>query len=233
MVSHLSRLKEELDSKKHELQEQQAAVESIEKLTRELEAQKQALAAKSADLSNRQNEVTAMKERFQKLAALEPAINAAMHTKSGTQDVAREVIERGLRSDHLTSGEIVRTTLSTAMQINGRSRRDNLDDLFDEIVTDNDSIQAAIESAMENSADVNDVVKSALVTAIDGALNADLKRSIIDTVRGVLDEKESTVHPKKKIGGWSHLNLRKHHTLEAHSHVYSTTQGEPAPARRA
>lgn len=85
MSSHLARLKEELDAKQHELQEQQSTVASIEKLTRELEAQKKALADKAAELDTRQNEVTAMQYRLEALAAVESAIDHAIGINGRTR----------------------------------------------------------------------------------------------------------------------------------------------------
>lgn len=165
MSSHYARLKEELDAKQHELQEQQATVDSIEKLTRELEAQKKALAAKAAEIDSRQNEVSAMQHRLEALTAVESVINDAMHTKSSTQDVLQHVIENSIRSDHMTGSEIVQTALRTAIAVNGRTRNDNLRDFLVDLIVDEGSLDAAMDAGME-SLGVDDAVKHILAVVL-------------------------------------------------------------------
>lgn len=202
MSSHFARLKEELDAKQHELQEEQATVESIEKLTKELEAQKKALLAKSEELRNRQDQVKSMQNRLNALTAVESAVDAAMNSKSSTQDVLRHVIEQAIRSDHLSANEIVKTTLNTAMDINGRSRSDNLCDLFVDLVDDDNSLQAAIEGAMTGFANVNEVVACALGCAMENGANAaNLEQRVIETVHAKLGKTPSTAEFRKKAEG--------------------------------
>lgn len=165
MSSHFARLKDELDAKQHELHEQQATVDSIEKLTRELEAQKQALAAKAAEIDSRQNEVSAMQHRLEALFAVVPAINDAMHTKSSTEDIVRHVIKNAIRSDHVTGSEILQTALSTAIAVNGRTRSDNLGDFLMDLIVDEGSLEAALSAAMENIG-INNAVKHTLAAVI-------------------------------------------------------------------
>ncbi|KAK7702552.1 hypothetical protein SLS64_009515 [Diaporthe eres] len=183
MSSHFAKLKQELDAKQHELQKQQSTVETIEKLTKELEAQKQALAAKAAELENQQNEVKVMRKRLDTLTAVEPVISAAMHTKSSTQDVVKHVIENAIHSDHMTSSEIVQITLDTAMHANGRTRDANLEDFLIDLIIDEDSLDAAIDTAMQNF-DTIDVVEHTLRFA---DLNGASARNVTDCFRKTMD----------------------------------------------
>jgi myosin heavy subunit len=192
MSSHFSRLREELDARQSELHEKEATVESIKKLTQELEAQKRALVAKSAELDDHQKEVKRMQTRLDALVAAEPAIASAMSTKSSTTDVVRHVVECAIRSDHLTGSDIVRLALGVAMQVNGRTRGDNIDDILIDLIDDEQGLKAAIESAMANFAGVKDVVKCALDTALEhGASDEDLTEVVAKTVFDMLGNKAS------------------------------------------
>lgn len=209
MSSHVARLKEELHAKQHELQEQQAAIEEIEKLTRELEAHQKALVAKSEEYGSRQDEVRSMQNRLDALTAVESAVNAAMKTKSSTQDVVKHVVEAAIRSDHMTGSEIVQATLSTAMQVNGSTRGDFLDDVLMDLLVDDDSMRAAVEAAMDNSADVHDVVELAVRWGKPGANPEDLRKSIINKVNAVLDETAAAAEYDNKYQGWYHNHCSK------------------------
>ncbi|KAH8767470.1 hypothetical protein F5883DRAFT_671081, partial [Diaporthe sp. PMI_573] len=192
MSSHFSRLREELDARQSELHEKEATVESIKKLTQELEAQKRALVVKSAELDDRQKEVKRMQTRLDALVAAEPAIASAMSTKSSTTDVVRHVVECAIRSDHLTGSDIVRLALGVAMQVNGRTRGDNIDDILIDLIDDEQGLKAAIESAMANFAGVKDVVKCALDTALEhGASDEDLTEVVAKMVFDMLGNKAS------------------------------------------
>ncbi|KAI7781520.1 hypothetical protein LA080_014696 [Diaporthe eres] len=164
MSSHFAKLKEDLAAKQLELQEEQAAVESIEKLTRELEAQKKALMEKLTALDDRQEEVRTMQKRLDALAAVEPAMSAAMHTKSTTEDVVKHAVENAIRSDHMTAGEIVRLILNTASHINGYPRCHNLQYIFRDLIVDGESVDAAIVGAIRSS-NIYDVLQHTLGTA--------------------------------------------------------------------
>lgn len=186
-MSRLARLQEELEACQSEIHEREAAVESIRKITDELEAQKKAVEAKAAELNGRQNEVTAMQTRVDALIAAEPAINAAMRSKSSTTDVVVHVLEQSIRSDHLTASDTVRLALGVTMRINGRNRGDNIEDLLVDLIKDQEGLKAAIESAMASFAGVNDVVKCALATALEhGAKADDLTETVAKTVYDML-----------------------------------------------
>lgn len=139
----------------HELQEQQATVESIEKLTQELEAQKQALVAKSTELNNQQDEMKAMQTRLNALTTIDSALDAAMHSKSSTEDVIKHVIEKAMRSGHMDGGEIMQTVFKTEFRVNGRSRGHGIDDFFVDLVKGDDSMRVVIEAALKKTSDVN------------------------------------------------------------------------------
>lgn len=202
MSSHCAKLKQELDAKQHELQKQQSTVETIEKLTRELEAQKKALASKAAELDKQQNEVSVMRKRLDTLTAAEPAINAAMHTKSSTHDVVKHVIENALRSDHMTSSEIVQATLDTAMHVNGRTRDANLEDFLIDLIVDEDSLDAAIDTAMENF-DINYVVEHTLKFAnLNGVSPAHLTSCFNKTMAAIVGENGTAAESSTKTQGW-------------------------------
>lgn len=204
MSSHFARLKEDLDAKQHDLQEQQAAVDSIAKLTRELEAQKKALVAKSTELENRQGEVRAMQKRLDALAAVAPALNAAMHTKSSTEDVVKHAVESAIRSDHMTASEIVQMALNTAVGINGRIHSDNLEDLLIDLIFDADSLNTAIQAAMHNF-DVNPVVYHTLSIATSrGGASVHLTDCINKTLAALRDEKANAGEFSKKTRGSYH-----------------------------
>lgn len=204
MSSHFAKLKQELDAKQHELQKQQSTVETIEKLTKELEAQKQALAAKATELENQQNEVKVMRKRLDTLNTVEPVISAAMHTKSSTQDVVKHVIENALRSDHMTSSEIVQTTLDAAMHANGRTRDANLEDFLIDLIVDEDSLDAAIDTAMDNF-DINDVVEHTLRFAnLNGVSPGQLTDCFKKTMATLEATNGTAAEPRMKTQGWCH-----------------------------
>ncbi|KAJ0116671.1 hypothetical protein J7T55_009821 [Diaporthe amygdali] len=149
-MSHIARLREEFDAKEHELQEREQTIASIRQVTTELEQQKKKLGEKIISLDNQQREILVLQDRLDALLSLEPTIDAAMRTKSNTEDVVKHVVENAIRSDHMTASEIVQSTLNTAMGFNGRTRSDNLDDIFIDLIDGDDSLKAAIESAMES-----------------------------------------------------------------------------------
>lgn len=203
MSSHFARLKEDLDAKQLDLQEEQAAVESIEKLRKELEAQEKALVAKSTELYNRQREVTSMQQRLDTLTAVEPGITAAMHTKSSTQDVVRHVIENAIRGDHMTGSEIVQMTLDTAMHVNGRSRDANLDDFLIDLIVDEKSVGAAVDAAAENL-NIYHVLQRTVATAMR---NGERSANLEDCFKMTMDlfvGKNGTAAESSKPQGWYH-----------------------------
>lgn len=189
---------EDLDAKQHELEEQQAAVNSIAK---ELETQKKALVAECTGLQNREREVRAMRKRLDALATVEPAMTAAMHTKSSTEDVVKHAVENAIRSDHMTASEIVQMALNTAVGINGRIHSDNLEDLLIDLIFDADSLKTAIQAAMHNF-DVNPVVYHTLLIATRrGEASVHLKECINKTLAALRDEKVNAAEPSKKTQG--------------------------------
>lgn len=205
MSSHLTKLLDEIVAKQNKILEQQATVDSIEKLTRELEAQKKALAGKATELEAQRKEVRVMQIRLDALTAVDPAINNAMHTKSGTQDVVKHVVEKAMCSEHMTGSEIVQTVLSTEMNFHGRYRGHVLDDFFIDLVNDDDSMKAAVEAVIwENNISVNDVVQHALVAGLNANNVVGLRENILKVVHGVLDEKMGLVESKKMAEGWQH-----------------------------
>lgn len=198
MSTQFTKLKEELDAKQHEVQQEQGTLDSIEKLTKELEAQKQALETQAAEVINRQKEVRIIQKRLDALAAVESAVDTAIHTKSSTVDAVKHVVETAIQSDQMTANEIVQTTLKTAMRVNGRSRSANLEDFFVDLVDDEKSLEVAIETAMENFADVNDVVVSTLAVALSkGWAIPALRASVLRVVNAMLPPRTSNVGPLK------------------------------------
>lgn len=194
MSTQFTKLKEELDAKQHEVQQEQGTLDSIEKLTKELEAQKQALETQAAEVINRQKEVTIIQKRLDALAAVESAIDTAIHTKSSTVDAVKHVVETAIQSGQMTANEIVQTTLKTAMHVNGRSRSANLEDFFVDLVDDEKSLEVAIETAMENFADINDVVVSTLAVALSrGWAIPALRASVLRVVNTMLPPKTANV----------------------------------------
>lgn len=172
MSSHFARLKEELD------------------------AQKKALAAKAAEVNARQNEVKAMQHRLEALETMELAMNDAMHSKSGTQDVIQQVIERAIHSDHMTGSEVVQKILNTAIAVNGRTRNDNLGDFLMDLIVDEGSLEAAIEAAMEN---VNDAVKHILAALIGHGVGPVHLNECIKKIMGAMADEKPAV-----VDSWGH-----------------------------
>lgn len=195
----------------HELQEQQATVESIEKLTQELEAQKQALVAKSTEINNQQDEMKAMQSRLNALTTIDSAIDAAMHSKSSAEDVIKHVIEKAMRSEHMTGCEIVQTVFKTVFRVNGRSRGHGIDDFFIDLVNDDDNMRLAIEAALKKSANVK-VVDHAVLAAGHGANEDELHRNFFNRVQAVMDAK-ALDESSKKSEGWYHHYSQVHHAF--------------------
>jgi hypothetical protein len=186
-MSSLARLKEELQASQSELHEKEATIEAIrklaEKLDAERQAQKQALIAKSTELDSRQIKVKEMQTRLNALTAAEPAINAAMCSKSSAMDLLAHVIEQSIRSDHVAATDIVRLALGVAIRTNGRTRADNVEDLLVDLIEDQECLKAAIESAMATFASTADIVKCSISTALKhGAKAEDLTEAVAKTV---------------------------------------------------
>lgn len=211
----------------HELQEQQATVESIEKLTQELEAQKQALVAKSTELNNQQDEMKTMQSRLNALTAIDSAIDAAMHSKSSTQDVIKHVIEKAMRSEHMDGGEIVQTVFKTEFRVKGRSRGHGIDDFFLELIKGDDGMRVAIEAALKKTSDVKHVDHAAL-TAGHGANEDERYQNVFNGVQAVMDAKAPD-KSSKKSGGWYHHYLRIHTPSRAYISFRRASRRTPAP----
>ncbi|KAL1869639.1 hypothetical protein Daus18300_005494 [Diaporthe australafricana] len=202
MPAHIGKLKEQLDAKVKQLQEREETIESIRKLAMGLEALKQKLSEKLAESENQQREVQTLQSRLEVLTAAEPVINAAMHTKSSTEDVVKHVVETAIQSDHLTASEIMNTTLDLSMQINGCTCGDNLGDFLFDSVDKEEALMADIESAMAKFADANDVVKLVLKIALKNGTNVtELRMNIDETLDAMLGLKEVVTEPNIKTGG--------------------------------
>lgn len=196
-MSHIARLREEYDAKEDEIRMREPRFMEQKKALNEklasLQQEKCDLIKTLASIENQQHEALILKERLDALVALEPAIDAAMRTKSSSTDVLKHVIEHAIQSDHLSANEVVQTTLNTAMQLNGRTRSDNLDDLLIDLIDGTGSLRQAIRSAMERFADVDDVVQQTLVAAWTlGTSPMDLKKKVLKTVSDMLGACEDT-----------------------------------------
>lgn len=194
MSSHFARLKVELDAKQQELQDQQQTVESIKKVTEELEAKKQALAAKAAELDDRQKDVQDMLIRLDALKAAEPAIDAAMQTKSTAIDLIAHVVTKAISGNHMSGSEIFKTLLNTMFQASGRIRAHTVDDF--------------LVAVIDSDKDLNDIVKRALVNRVNAGANAaSLMESVAHTVYTVLGDKTAAVQLAKDtpIGNFTRL----------------------------
>ncbi|KAK2609481.1 hypothetical protein N8I77_002978 [Diaporthe amygdali] len=223
IMSHIARLREQFRSMVRKLEARQKLTEElkdIKETTYYLEKRKEHLEEKLVSLENPQHEITNLQQRLDALTALESAVEAVMGTKSSTDDAVKHVIEHAMQTNHLTAKDIVQTTLDTAMRLNGRSRSDNLDDLFVELIDDYHGLRAAIESAMERFANIDVVVEYALETAQDLGMNAeDLKKRIFKTVNTVLDGKAATTESalETEVQTRQMLRLRrKYYEIELH-----------------
>lgn len=220
MSSRIVRLKGELDVKLHELREQNVTAQTIEKLTRELEAEKKVLVEKSVELKNRQNEVTTMQNRLEALTtvesmqnrlktlvAVESIIDNAMHTKSATEDVVNQVMERAIRSDHMSGSEIVKTVLNTAIHVNGNTRDNILYDFLFDLIDDEDGLKTAISSII-GSFGVDEVLKHTLITAMKNSWSpTTLNESLDKAVDTILGKKANSVEASEPTEGWYHNDL--------------------------
>lgn len=207
MTSHLSRLKaqleEQLIAKNRVVQDHGETIESLNKVTEELQAQKQKLTEKLTESENHKQEMQVLHSRLDALVAAEGVINAAMHTKSGTENLVRHVVEKALRSDHLTASNIMQTTLDLSMHVNGRTRSDEISDFLFDSVDKKEVLIADIESAMEKFADANDVVKIVLQIALKQGSDVEhLRESVVEAVIAMLDKKEAMAKPVIDVGSF-------------------------------
>lgn len=208
-IDSIEQVTRELEAQKQEFETQKQAIEaqkqSLEKQAAELinrQKEVRALEAQAADLINRQREVRIIQKRLDALAAVEPAINAAIQTRSSTLDVVKHVVETAIRSDQMTASEIVQTTLDTAIHVNGRSRSDNLEDFLIDLIKNEKALEVAIDMAMDNFADINDVVVSTLAVALSrGWTIPALRESVIRTVNTTLPPKTANGGSIKKKDG--------------------------------